>query len=133
MFKRFIGAIGRGLSKIPSLLGRGATFAQTKVVPAVRKVGEVASVISRGIGEEAPEGLRKIGSIAQDVGARASQIAGGIEKGAKIGGEIAKALAPEATSMPMPETEASAQQVEGGAMYGLNNSHSGKRMKQMLI
>lgn len=131
MFKRFIGAIGRGLSKIPSLLGRGATFAQTKVVPAVRKVGEVASVISRGIGEEAPEGLRKIGSIAQDVGARASQIAGGIERGAKLGGEIAKALAPE--PVQMPETEATAQRVEGGAMYGLNNNHSGKRIKQMLI
>ena len=107
--------IGGAIQKIPGLLGRGSQFATQKVVPAVRKIGEVASVLSRGIGEEAPEGLRKIGAIAGQVGQKAGQVAGSIEKGAQIGGEIAKALQPQPVA-----TEASAEAVEGGAMKGFN-------------
>ena len=86
---------------------------------AVRKVGEVASVLSRGIGEEAPEGLRKIGAIAGEVGRKSGEIAGGIQKGANIAGAIGEAISGK-QQQPQMGTEAQAQAVEGGAMMGYN-------------
>lgn len=128
-FLRGLGSkIGGVLSKIPSLLGRGVATAG-KVAGGVRKVGEVASAVSRGIGDVAPDSpLRKVGAIASQIAGKAGQVAGGIEKGAEIAGAVQKALEPSA-----PETEASAQQVEGGAMYGYNKvAGMGSAMRGMV-
>lgn len=123
-FLRSLGSkIGGVISKIPSLLGRGVATAG-KVASGVRKVGEVASAVSRGVGDVAPDSpLRKLGSVASQIAGTAGRVAGGIEKGAEVASAVQKALGEPA----VPETEASAQQAEvaGGARRGYNKMMKG--------
>ena len=115
--------IGGVLGKIPSLLGRGVATAG-KVASGVRKVGEVASAVSRGVGEVSPDSpLRKLGAVASQIAGTAGKVAGGIEKGSEIASAVQKALGEPA----VPETEASAQQddVSGGARRGYNKMMKG--------
>ena len=116
--------IGGVISKIPSLLGRGVSTA-SKVASGVRKVGEVASAVSRGVGDVAPDSpLRKLGAVASQISSTAGKVAGGIEKGSEIASAVQKALGEQPA---VPETEASAQQAEvaGGARRGYNKMMKG--------
>lgn len=135
-FLRGLGSkIGGFLSKIPSLIGRGVATAG-KVAGGVRKVGEVAEAVSRGIGDVAPDSpLRKLGAVASQVAGTAGRVASGIEKGRDIASAVHQVLDPSAgqSGSEEPETEASAQQAEvaGGARKGYNNHFSKKKGAMM--